>query len=796
MKILRICPAPSHITQFRHEHALQHKTFDEQIKALQAENLLLPGGWAGAMKAEGFEVFETLYSDPALQATWAREHGLSHLPFEGDYLFRILEEQIRWFQPRVIFLYAGAFFYITRALRERLRAIGPYNMIITGLWGDELPPGYTYANYFGDLDVVYCSSPKYKKHFDLASIPAVTLGNSFDPSIKYQAPAQKKYDFVFCGTTGFGIPEHLNRYKSLKQLMAKTSLQMWANESPFRSRRLKMKLAAWRMLAKLPNLSLRVMRRFGRGRWRHAANLALRAKEIGYDPSVLSLVHEHPLKWIYEKEKPLRELYPSRVKRQPVNGSDYYRLLAESKIVLNLHRDEDADIGNIRCYEATGLGSCLVTDRGEDLKALFDIENDIVTVNSVEECIEKVNYLLAHPEEMERIAKNGQRTTLARHTVAHRCAVIAKTLRELNQKPIKKRRKVVLATYDLERHPISYDVAFFLQAADIYRQQLGCDDVIVRIVAPADVANQPGVSKTVDAIVDGHAREYRIFQICVQMAELMPTMAVMNVKNRLMRDVDFDMEGMEVIHYPETEGPHHSEYYRLVNGNPELMTGFSATIEAHRYVRRWLDIVRNGRKVLCVTLRQYKVDTERNSNIAEWASFLSRVDQQEFAIVILPDTDHIDEFKKSALNIYPHFEPACFNVDLRMALYEEAYLNMFVNNGPSVAATLNKKVNYLLFKILLPHIPTCAGDFLRWLGYEIGGTPGYATPFQKWVWDFDSADVLWREFNAMCERIDAAERQRRDAPAFPIEDLETIERVTQASFAAASQKNNALGVVD
>ena len=136
----------------------------------------------------------------------------------------------------------------------------------------------------------------------------------------------------------------------------------------------------------------------------------------------------HPRHGYFDDAKPLSELFPGRVS-PGVFGADYYALLASAGIVLNLHRDEDADIGNIRCFEATGLGACLLTDRGEELREFFDVENEIATFSTVDECREKAAYLIAHPEEMRRIAENGQRKTLARHTVRHRARAIAEALR-------------------------------------------------------------------------------------------------------------------------------------------------------------------------------------------------------------------------------------------------------------------------------------------------------------------------------------------------------------------------------
>ena len=703
------------------------------------------------MVDERFEVFETCCNDMQLQASWAMQNQCGNLALQDDSEFKIIEAQIKRIQPDILFLYAGAGFIVTRHVRERIRRIAPSDMSIAVYWGDEIPPGRSYADYFGDMDIAFCSSPIYQKHFADAGIEAVIIGNAFDPSIRYDAPSQKKHDFVFCGTAGFGIPEHLKRFQVLRYLLANTALQIYTNERPhwrkpasLRSRVRELILA---VAEKLPIPVLSICRRWPR--ITRLMDLARQAKQAGVSVKTLLIpAGEHPMLYVFNNEKPLQTQFPGRLKKQKTSSRDYFNLIAESKLVLNIHRDENADIGNIRCFEVTGVGSCLITDWREGLSDLFDVENDIVTFTTAQECAEKVRYLLAHPDEMERIARNGQRTTLARHTVAERCKKIAATLRGGNRTPRQIKRRVVVATYDLEHHPLSYDIAFFVQAAEIYRQQTGCDNIALTIAAPKDIDNQAGVSKEVYSVVDGRAREYRINHICVEMAQLMPSIASIVVKYRAARDFAFELEQFDAVPYPNGQ-PHHNEYYQVLNQHPDLVSGFSSTTEAQRVVRKWLDPVSGGRKVVCVSLRQYLVDTGRNSNIPEWAAFLQRLDQTEYAVVVLPDTDHIADFKSSPLAIYPAFEPACFGVDLRMALYESAYLNMFVSNGPSFAATLFRNVNYLMFKIMQPDIPLVAPEVLTWLGYEIGGTPKYATPFQKWVWEQDAADVLHREFVQM-----------------------------------------------
>ena len=312
-------------------------------------------------------------------------------------------------------------------------------------------------------------------------------------------------------------------------------------------------------------------------------------------------------------------------------------------------------------------------------------------------------------------------------------------------------RSVVDAIYNLDHHPISYDISFFLQAAEIYRKQNHADSLRVTIVWPEDIHNVPGVSKKADAVVGAAARAFRINHICGQMSDLMNSDGVIHVRSGK-QSVPLIGDNVDVLPYP-VERDHHTVYYRTVMSNPELMTGFSASADANRYIREWLEPLRRNRKVLTVTLRQYKYDVERNSNIKAWTDFVGRLDSKEYVVVIVPDTDHIEDFSMSTLGCYPSFLPVCFDIDLRLALYEQAFLNMFINNGPCVAATLDKNVNYLLFKLLAPSVPHCTEKFLRFSGFEIGGSPSYAGPYQKWVWEEDEVDIIWREFVEMRDKI-------------------------------------------
>lgn len=107
--------------------------------------------------------------------------------------------------------------------------------------------------------------------------------------------------------------------------------------------------------------------------------------------------------------------------RPPVWGFEMLRLLRGARIALNNHIDAAAtDAGNGRLYEATGVGTLLVTDSKPNLSELFDVGREIVAYSSAEECVEQLRHYLKHEDERRAIAEAGQRRTLREHTYRRR----------------------------------------------------------------------------------------------------------------------------------------------------------------------------------------------------------------------------------------------------------------------------------------------------------------------------------------------------------------------------------------
>ena len=102
-------------------------------------------------------------------------------------------------------------------------------------------------------------------------------------------------------------------------------------------------------------------------------------------------------------------------------GIGMYQILHNSKITLNHHIDvAESFANNMRLFEATGVGTLLITDWKENLDEMFEPGKEVVAYRSPEECAELIQYYLEHDDEREAIARAGQQRTLREHTYYRR----------------------------------------------------------------------------------------------------------------------------------------------------------------------------------------------------------------------------------------------------------------------------------------------------------------------------------------------------------------------------------------
>ncbi|GAB7081849.1 glycosyltransferase family protein [Megalodesulfovibrio paquesii] len=121
------------------------------------------------------------------------------------------------------------------------------------------------------------------------------------------------------------------------------------------------------------------------------------------------------------------------VSQGAVYGMNLWRLLRASRLIFDVRgsiatlnaKGELQDLAgretaNMRLFEATGLGTCLLTEHYDNLHELFVPGKEIVTYASEKEMVDKLRHYLAHEEERQEIAAAGLARCQRDHSMAAR----------------------------------------------------------------------------------------------------------------------------------------------------------------------------------------------------------------------------------------------------------------------------------------------------------------------------------------------------------------------------------------
>jgi spore maturation protein CgeB len=102
-------------------------------------------------------------------------------------------------------------------------------------------------------------------------------------------------------------------------------------------------------------------------------------------------------------------------------GAEMYQVLRRSRITLNSHIDlAGRQAGNMRLFEATGVGTFLLTDYKDNLDTLFEVDREVAAWRSIEDCLDQIARYMDNESGRTTLARAGQARTMAQHTFRHR----------------------------------------------------------------------------------------------------------------------------------------------------------------------------------------------------------------------------------------------------------------------------------------------------------------------------------------------------------------------------------------
>jgi hypothetical protein len=312
---------------------------------------------------------------------------------------------------------------------------------------------------------------------------------------------------------------------------------------------------------------------------------------------------------------------------------------------------------------------------------------------------------------------------------------------------------------DLAVISVAFDFTHCLAAAELKRRQLGLAGIeVIFVPGPEDGLRQE--PSHYDQVMPATTRHWRVRHILLAMLALLPSVRGYTLcasreeaAALISRDAGRLYPEDYRLYLPRQAARRvvHDRAARGVSVFPMLR----APERARELVAQFLDREAHGRRAIVITLRDYPYTPQRNSRIDDWVRFASTLDHTLYAPIFVFDSETIMHRSKADVADNIVCEAASWDLEIRMALYEAAWLNMAVMHGPMELCWFSESARYLIFlEIGLAAVGTEA------MLVEAGHPPGrdliFAKPCQHIVWEGDHLSVLQREFAAMLPRLEEA----------------------------------------
>jgi spore maturation protein CgeB len=363
-------------------------TYEGHKRLLLDDTTEFVGAYLRNFRKLGIEADFAICNDLNLQKIWAREKGI-----KPEMKWDILFDQVKSFLPDVLWIENLG--YVTSAFLKKVRQQVPSVRLIAA--NHCCPFNSKVLDSLGEVNLVITCTPGLKSSIEGLGKKAYLVYHGFDSDLLHRTNDQTNApvnDFIFSGSLITGGDFHTQRIRLIERILEeKVPIGLYVYLE--KNYRIKAKQSIYH-LSQLVN-------KIGLGKSFEGFQILKYGKTWVDSYSDSLMKHKNP----------------------PVFGIDMLELFMRSKIVLNFHIGIAGDYaGNMRMFEVTGIGSCLLTDNKKNMNELFDTDHEVVVYDNEEDCVAKVKWLLEHEEERKNIALSGQQKTLKYHTVENRCGSI------------------------------------------------------------------------------------------------------------------------------------------------------------------------------------------------------------------------------------------------------------------------------------------------------------------------------------------------------------------------------------
>ena len=382
---------------------LHNKSYSEQLQVILYDAFGWADFWMHALEPKGYEVIEILSNIETLQKKWAIENGIKFS--DSNWLLDITKAQIISVKPEVLFMddYSTFTFDWINEIKQECPSI----RMVLGWCGAP----YNNIKTFKAYDVVLSCIPELVTQFKENGCHSEHINHAFDPRIldRIDTNQEKDIDFSFVGQLVRANKYHKQRSDILEKIVDIIDIQIYTPSYYYGLNDI------FKSIAKSGLYDVSLLLRALGFKDETLGKLPLIQKTMNYGSNPI-IPYSIKLK---------------KFMRQPVFGLKMFQTLYNSRITFNNHiAISPKSASNMRMFEATGAGACLLTDWKENIHDLFEPDKEVVTYKSIEECGDKVKWLMDHPNEMDKIAQAGKARTLKDHTFETRAEILNNIIKD------------------------------------------------------------------------------------------------------------------------------------------------------------------------------------------------------------------------------------------------------------------------------------------------------------------------------------------------------------------------------
>ena len=293
-----------------------------------------------------------------------------------------------------------------------------------------------------------------------------------------------------------------------------------------------------------------------------------------------------------------------------------------------------------------------------------------------------------------------------------------------------KAKYYIYGIYDLEVCPTTFNIAEFLCELEIETVRRGRTSFVVVFVPKKKAKSH--FEENYERVVDSISQEWRVHNILVQTAQIhQMCRGIYLLPDR--NSLDDILRTKEIFPEPYSRftlrGYNTRNFYNLAS-RPGIFIGLKAPEQGKRYINNYLREKNINKKVVTIVIRDYEYDRARNSNIEEWAKFVKFLNSENFHPLVIPDTDNAfsGNLPFETKNL---ISDCCWNIPLRMALYEASFVNFSVLNGSGAIMLFNPHCHCIFMKTLgIGSITSNDDEVLKTTGYRAGEPKKFMTENQ------------------------------------------------------------------